>query len=50
MSGRWTDHEDTIAPKWKGIVEKIASLADENIVFDESLFAEDEIFWLTVDG
>ena len=50
MSGRWKDHEDTIAPKWKRIAEQIASLADEKIVFDETLFADDEIFLLTVDG
>ncbi len=50
MSGRWKDHEDTIAPKWKNIVEKIASLSTENIVLDYDLFDEDEVFLFTVDG
>lgn len=50
MSGRWKDHEDTIGPKWKAIVEKIASLSAENIVFDPDLFDDDEFFWFTVDG
>ena len=50
MSGRWKDHEDTIGKKWKTVVEQIASLSPEHIVFDPDLFAEDEIFLLTVDG
>lgn len=49
LAGVWQFGEEHIRNKVKEVAAAIQSLYEETIVFDPSMFEEDEVHWITVD-